>query len=92
MNYFSNGWNWCWVAWGVIGYWGFYFNVFQLSSTTAIFITLVSTLFKEILDEIASIFHIEIMFKIGFDPAGFDLRDLGMTFAGIILGFIAMLI
>ena len=85
MDYLKNGWNWVHLMGGVIGV--------QNSSILVgdrtimwILLTLVADILKEVGDYISSQYQVVWMWNIGFDPAGFDVRDVMMCGIGIAIG------
>lgn len=83
MKYFTNSWNWVHLAWG------FWLTVhivaiMGMHPVKAAFVTLISDVLKETLDTVAARLDSQLMYKLGFDPAGFDMRDVLMCAVGII--------
>lgn len=85
MQYFLNGWNWThlfgayFIATFLAAMWNNTNPIFVL------FLTLILDILKETGDTVSKIYKIKWMWTIGFDPAGFDFRDVLMALIGILL-------
>ena len=93
MKYISNGWNWFYLACGTIAWLvSFYkFNIFWYWWASVIGIMFIS-IAKEVLDEVCKRTGSKWMRFVGFDPAGYDVRDNLMTLIGIGIGIAITLI
>jgi hypothetical protein len=85
MQYFLNGWNFVhlfgayFIATFIAAIWNNANPIFVL------ILTLVFDILKETGDTVSKIYKIKWMWTVGFDPAGFDLRDVLMALIGILL-------
>lgn len=90
MKYFTNGWNWVFL---LLGY-GFpvFFSGFFKSVNPAFFVfgIIILALIKETLDTVAKSLNSSFMYKLGFDPAGFDLRDIVMCIIGTLISLLTL--
>ena len=86
MNYFINGWNWVHFCGGWLGVLtlALFFRNIWLSAA----IILLIDLLKEILDSVTA----KTIWKgrFGFDSSGFDIKDILMCLAGILIAIILL--
>ena len=85
MKYFLNGWNWVHLLYG------FWFPAMgaamfrEIHPYIFLVLALLTDILKELGDQVASYYKSKFMFKVGFDPAGADLKDVGMCSVGILM-------
>ena len=84
-GYLWNGWNWIHLAGGIIGVQNSPILIGD-SIILQVLLTLLLDVLKECGDWLSRAGQVEWMWKIGFDPAGFDIRDILMCCFGIIIG------
>ena len=89
--YLSNGWNTVHGLGGLLTLW-FLFFILEWSLLGAVLCAFLPTLLKECGDWIARQYQVKWMFIAGFDPAGFDMRDVVMAIMGTMIGLASMLI
>jgi hypothetical protein len=90
MKYFTNGWNWVHLCYG---FWLPVMGAAMFKNTPSYFfllLALLTDILKEILDQVASFRGSTFMFKLGFDPAGADPKDVGMCSVGILMALYAL--
>ena len=86
VDYLKNGFNWVHLCGGIIGFQNSYLLFDDL--VYKIFFIWFLDVLKEIGDGVAKKYNVKWMFKIGFDPKGFDGRDTLMCALGIVIGIL----
>lgn len=85
MKYFTNGWNWVHLCYG---FWLPIMGAAMFKNTHPyifLVLALLTDILKELGDQVASFYRSDFMFKLGFDPAGADSKDVGMCSVGILM-------
>lgn len=90
-KYISNGWNTVHLLGGTLTNWFLFFFIKMERDRSAV-LAMLPTAFKELGDLIACLTGSKWMAKIGFDPAGPDIRDIVMALIGTVGGYLAIII
>jgi len=90
-KYLSNGWNWIHFTGAGLANW-FLFFIIGFKLEQALLYAIIPTAIKELGDCIARLINSEFLYRIGFDPAGGDLKDVGMAAIGTFIAFLIIII
>lgn len=86
-EYIANGWNFVHLLGGLGGVCMFYL-AFRVQAFRSTLIVIAVDISKELGDTISKLSDASFMWYVGFDPAGFDIRDVVMCVIGCVTAWV----